>query len=171
MIGKGSILYDITAGETIASVSAIGRLDLGRSEIETTVHGPKRRKTHTVGLKRDAPITIRLNYRPNDEPAVRLLERYESGESAEYVLIFEDHSAYTFEAFVSALGQETPRDGLIQRSFRFLPTGVREPVLSAIAFCGDYFGVPTWLPIGDEFPEIPAGSCPVSFDYSKWYNA
>jgi len=43
---------------------------------------------------------------------VRLLDRYESGESAEYALIFPDHSAYAFEAFVSALGQETPRDGL-----------------------------------------------------------
>ena len=169
MIGKGSILYDVTAGETIAPVSAIGRLDLERTEIETTTHGPRERRTHRVGLKRDAPVTVRLNYRENDEPVVRLLDRYESGESAEYALIFPDHSTYAFEAFVSALGQETPRDGLIHRSFRFLPTGITEPQLSAIAYCGDYFGAPTWLPIGDEFPEIPAGSCPVSFDSSKWY--
>jgi len=39
MIGKGSILYDVTAGVTIAPVSAIGRLDLERTEIETTTHG------------------------------------------------------------------------------------------------------------------------------------
>jgi len=32
MIGKGSILYDVTAGVTIAQVSAIGRLDLERTE-------------------------------------------------------------------------------------------------------------------------------------------
>ena len=169
MIGKGSILYDVTAGETIAPVSAIGRLDLERSEIETTTHGPKRRKTHAVGLKRDAPITIRLNYRPNDEPAVRLLERYEAGESAEYALIFPDHSAYVFEAFVSALGQETPRDGLIHRSFRFLPTGVTEPRLSAIAFCGTYYDYSQWSAPGDDYPAAPAGACPVQFDISKWY--
>jgi len=108
MIGKGSILYDVTAGVTIAQVSAIGRLDLERTEIETTTHGPRERRTHRVGLKRDAPVTVRLNYRENDEPAVRLLDRYESGESAEYALIFPDHSTYVFEAFVSALGQETP---------------------------------------------------------------
>jgi len=41
MIGKGSILYDVTAGVTIAPVSAIGRLDLERTEIETTTHGPR----------------------------------------------------------------------------------------------------------------------------------
>jgi len=82
MIGKGSILYDVTAGVTIAPVSAIGRLDLERTEIETTTHGPRERRTHRVGLKRDAPVTVRLNYRENDEPVVRLLDRYESGESA-----------------------------------------------------------------------------------------
>jgi len=54
MIGKGSILYDVTAGVTIAPVSAIGRLDLERTEIETTTHGPRERRTHRVGLKRDA---------------------------------------------------------------------------------------------------------------------
>jgi len=63
MIGKGSILYDVTAGVTIAPVSAIGRLDLERTEIETTTHGPRERRTHRVGLKRDAPVTVRLNYR------------------------------------------------------------------------------------------------------------
>ena len=169
MIGKGAILYDVTAGEVLAPVSAIGRLDFERTEISTTTHGPRKRQTSGIGLKRSAPVTIRLNYRANDEPAVRLVERYEAGESAKYVLIFPDHSTYSFEAFVSALGQETPIDDLIHRSFRFLPTGMDEPQLSAIAYCGDYFGAPTWLPIGDEFPEIPAGSCPVSFDYSKWY--
>jgi len=46
MIGKGSILYDVTAGVTIAQVSAIGRLDLERTEIETTTHGPRERRTH-----------------------------------------------------------------------------------------------------------------------------
>jgi hypothetical protein len=169
MIGKGSILYDVTAGETIAPVSAIGRLDLERSEIETTTHGPRERRTHRVGLKRDAPVTVRLNYRPNDEPVVRLLERYEAGESAEYALIFPDHSAYAFEAFVSALGQETPRDGLIHRSFRFLPTGVTEPRLSAIAFCGTYYDYSQWSAPGDDYPAAPAGVCPVQFDISKWY--
>jgi len=39
-LAKGSILYDVTAGVTIAPVSAIGRLDLERTEIETTTHGP-----------------------------------------------------------------------------------------------------------------------------------
>lgn len=169
MIGKGSILYDVTAGVTIAPVSAIGRLDLERSEIETTTHGPRERRTHRVGLKRDAPVTVRLNYRENDEPAVRLLDRYESGESAEYALIFPDHSAYVFEAFVSALGQETPRDGLIHRSFRFLPTGVTEPRLSAIAFCGTYYDYSQWSAPGDDYPAAPAGACPVQFDISKWY--
>ena len=169
MIGKGSILYDLTAGEVIANVSAIGRLDLERDEIETTEHGPVERRTHTIGLKRDRPITIRLNYERNDEPAVRLLERYEAGESAEYVLIYPDHATYTFEAFVSALGQETPRDGLIHRSFRFMPTGVTAPILSAIAFCGDYFDLSKWLSTGDDYPEAPTGSCSVAFDLSAWY--
>jgi len=44
-----------------------------RTEIETTTHGPRERRTHRVGLKRDAPVTVRLNYRENDEPVVRLL--------------------------------------------------------------------------------------------------
>jgi len=91
---------------------------------------------------------------------VRLLDRYESGESAEYALIFPDHSAYAFEAFVSALGQETPRDGLIHRSFRFLPTGVTEPRLSAIAFCGTYYDYSQWSAPGDDYPAAPAGGMP-----------
>jgi len=49
MIGKrNSILYDVTAGVTIAPVSAIGRLDSKRTEIETTTHGPRERRTHRV---------------------------------------------------------------------------------------------------------------------------
>jgi len=169
MIGKGSILYDLTADEAIANVSALGRLDLSRSEIETTVHGAAQRRTHQIGLKRDAPITVRLNYQASDEPAVRLLERYESGEAADYLLIFPDHSTYAFEAFVSALGQETPHDGLIQRSFRFLPTGVSEPILSAIAYCGTYYDLSEWLTTGDDYPEAPPGVCAVVFDISEWY--
>lgn len=170
MIGKGSYFYDVTASEIIAPVSAIGRIDLERSEIETTTHGSNQRRTHMVGLKRDAPVTVQLHYNENDAPVLRLLERYELGESAQYAIIFPDHSTYTFEAFVLALGHETPIGGLIQRSFRFLQTGIVEPVFSVITYCGDYFGVPTWLPDSSGgFPEIPAGSCPVVFNIGAWY--
>jgi hypothetical protein len=66
MIGKGSILYDVTAGETIAPVSAIGRLDLERSEIETTTHGPRERRTH-----RSRTETRRPDHDPAELPAER----------------------------------------------------------------------------------------------------
>jgi len=107
MIGKGSILYDVTAGVTIAPVSAIGRLDLERSEIETTTHG---RGTPDAPGR---PETGRPGHRPPELPG----ERRTGGPAPRPLRIgrvrgicsdLPDHSAYAFEAFVSALGQETP---------------------------------------------------------------
>ena len=115
MIGKGAILYDVTAGEVLAPVSAIGRLDFERTEISTTTHGPRKRQTSGIGLKRSAPVTIRLNYRAN-AVAVRRLNSI-SRQICKIVLIFPDHSAMLVQAFVA--WDETPIDGLIHRSFRF----------------------------------------------------
>jgi len=168
MIGKGSILYDVTAGVTIAPVSAIGRLDLERTEIETTTHGPRERRTHRVGLKRT----------PRSLSAELPGERRTGGPIARPLRIGRVRGICSdlpgpLDIRVRGVCLRSragdARDGLIHRSFRFLPTGVTEPRLSAIAFCGTYYDYSQWSAPGDDYPAAPAGACPVQFDISKWY--
>lgn len=168
MIGKGSYLYDETAGAFVGNVDQIGRIDQERDAVDTTTYGSVPHETTIPGIKRSRPLTIRLIYDPEDESVARLIERYESGESADYCLIFPDHATYSFQAFVLALGHETPINDLIRRSYRFRPTGIVPPLLSAVFACGTYYDYSRWFLPGDDYPTAPAGSCPVRYDLSEW---
>ena len=169
MIGKGSLFYDVTEGEFLANVDAIGQIDHSRQAIDTTEYGSSEQETSIPGLKRVAPVTIRLNYEPFDEGVARLVDRFEAREIADYLLIFPDHATYSFQAFVLALGHETPINDLIRRSYRFRPTGIVPPAMSAIYSCGTYYDYSRWYLPGDDYPTAPAGSCPVRYDLSEWY--
>jgi hypothetical protein len=169
MIGKDTLLYDVTEGEFIANVDAIGQIDHSRQAVDTTAYGASEQETSIPGLKKAAPIAVRLNYEPFDEGVARLVDRYEGREIADYLLILPDHSTYSFRGYVLALGQEQPKADLLRRSFRFQPDGTIEPILSASRRCGDYYDLSQWLSPGDDYPEAPPGSCAAAFDISEWY--
>ena len=170
MIGKDTLLYDVTEGEFLANVDAIGQIDHSRQAVDTTEYSTSEQETSMPGLKRTAPITVRLNYEPFDEGVARLVDRYEAREIADYLLIFPDHSTYSFRGYVLALGQEQPKADLLRRSFRFQPDGTIEPILICIA---PVRGTTTishrGSRPGDDYPEAPPGSCAAAFDISEWY--
>lgn len=114
---------------TLAEVTSITPPNLARDTIDAThMLSTSRYREFISGLRDGGEANIELNFVPGGSAMTALLVDWASNAAVPYKIVFPNSAAWTFDAFVTAIGPEAPLDDKMTAAITFKITGV--PVLA-----------------------------------------
>lgn len=96
---------------TIAEVLDIDGPNQTREQLEVTSHSSAGWREYIAGLRDGGEVSFGLNFVPAEQDDLRAL--YDSGESANYKIVYPNGWKDTFAAIVTDWGTKSPVDGAV----------------------------------------------------------
>ena len=108
---------------TIAEVLDIDGPNQTREQIEVTSHSSAGWREYIAGLKDGGEVSFPINSVPSDQTQDDLLAMLESGEDANFKIVYPNGYRDTFAAIVTDWGTKSPVDGAVTEEIKLKISG------------------------------------------------